>query len=46
VPTRRLLALAVIYDGASRSVAAAIGSVPRQTVRDWAASFNARDRPS
>jgi transposase len=39
--TRRLLALAVIYEGASRSVAAGIGGVQRQTVRDWVAAFNA-----
>jgi transposase len=38
--TRRLLALAAIYEGASRSVAAAIGGVQRQTVRDWVAAFN------
>ena len=39
--TRRLLALAAIYEGASRSAAAAIGGVERQTVRDWVAAFNA-----
>ena len=33
--TRRLLALASIYDGASRTEAAAIGGVTRQIVRDW-----------
>ncbi len=31
---RRLLALAAIYDGASRAEAAAIGGVTRQIVRD------------
>ena len=31
--TRRLLALAAIYDGASRAAAAAIGGVARQAVR-------------
>jgi transposase len=39
--TRRLLALAVIYDGGSRSAAATLGGVGRQTVRDWVLAFNA-----
>src|SRR5215207_7827301 len=38
--TRRLLALASIYDGASRSEAAAVGGVGLQTVRDWVLRFN------
>jgi transposase len=38
---RRLLALAEIYEGASRSEAAAIGSVTLQIVRDWVMRFNA-----
>lgn len=38
---RRLLALAAIYDGATRAEAAAIGSVTRQIVRDWVVKFNA-----
>ena len=38
---RRLLALASIYDGASRAEAAAIGGVTRQIVRDWVVRFNA-----
>lgn len=38
---RRLLALAAIYDGGSRSDAARIGSVGLQTVRDWVLRFNA-----
>ena len=38
---RRLLALAVIYDGGSRGDAARIGSVGLQTVRDWVLRFNA-----
>ncbi|MCW2286678.1 hypothetical protein M2323_004447 [Rhodoblastus acidophilus] len=38
---RRLLALAAIYDGASRSEAACIGSVSLQVVRDWVLRFNA-----
>src|SRR5205823_2682587 len=33
--TRRLLALAAIYDGGSRTEAARIGGVGLQTVRDW-----------
>ena len=37
---RRLLALAAIYEGASRSDAAAIGSVTVQIVRDWVVKFN------
>ncbi len=39
--TRRLLALAAIYDGASRSQAAEIGGVTAQIVRDWVLKFNA-----
>ena len=38
---RRLLALAAIYDGASRTEAARIGGVTLQVVRDWAMKFNA-----
>ena len=37
---RRLLALAVIYDGGSRSGAARTGGVGLQTVRDWVLRFN------
>lgn len=37
---RRLLALAAIYDGASRGEAAKIGDVSLQTVRDWVLRFN------
>ena len=37
---RRLLALAAIYEGASRTEAAAIGSVTVQIVRDWVVKFN------
>jgi transposase len=40
--TRRLLALAAIYDGGSRSDAARIGAVGLQTVRDWVLRFNAK----
>jgi transposase len=39
--TRRLLALAEIYDGRSRSDAAQIGGVGVQIVRDWVLRFNA-----
>lgn len=39
---RRLLALAAIYDGGSRSDAARIGSVTLQIVRDWVLRFNDR----
>jgi transposase len=38
---RRLLALAAVYDGGSRSDAAAMGGVGLQTVRDWVLRFNA-----
>ena len=40
--TRRLLALAEIYDGGSRSDAARIGGVGVQIVRDWIVRFNAK----
>src|SRR3954468_6533788 len=43
--TRRLLALAAIYDGGSRSEAARIGGVGLQTVRDWGLAFNAEGPP-
>src|SRR5215472_8960149 len=39
--TRRLLALAAVYDGGSRGEAAAIGGVGLQTIRDWMLRFNA-----
>jgi Winged helix-turn helix len=38
---RRLLALAEIYDGGSRSDAARIGGVGLQIVRNWVLWFNA-----
>lgn len=38
---RRLLALAAIYDGATRTEAARIGGVGVQIVRDWVMKFNA-----
>ena len=39
---RRLLALAAIYDDATRTEAAKIGGVGLQIVRDWVLRFNAR----
>ena len=38
---RRLLALAAIYDGATRTEAAQIGGVGLQIIRDWVLKFNA-----
>jgi transposase len=38
---RRLLALAEIYDGGSRTKAACVGGVGLQTIRDWVLRFNA-----
>ena len=37
---RRLLALAAIYDGATRTEAAMIGGVGLQIIRDWVLHFN------
>jgi len=42
---RRLLALAVIYEGGSRSDAARTGGVGLQIVRDWVVRFNAEGPP-
>ena len=39
---RRLLALAAIYEGASRTEAARVGGVTLQIVRDWVLKFNAQ----
>src|ERR1700749_4152658 len=39
---RRLLALAAVYDGSSRTEAAEIGGVTLQIVRHWVLKFNAR----
>ena len=39
---RRLLALAAICDGATRTEAARIGGVTLQIIRDWVMRFNAR----
>ena len=38
---RRLLALAAIYEGSSRTEAARLGGVTLQIVRDWVVKFNA-----
>lgn len=38
--TRRLLGLAAIYDGATRTEAASIGGVTIQIVRDWVVELN------
>src|SRR5207302_6187485 len=38
---RRLLALAAIYDGGTRTEAAKIGGVGLQIIRDWVVRFNA-----
>ncbi|WP_084005257.1 helix-turn-helix domain-containing protein [Magnetovibrio blakemorei] len=39
---RRLLALSLIYDGASRSDAARHANVDVQSIRDWVLRFNAK----
>jgi transposase len=39
---RRLLALAAIYEGATRTEAAKIGGVGLQIIRDWVLRFNDR----
>jgi putative transposase len=39
---RRLLALAEIYDGGSRSAAARIGGATLQSIRDWVLRFNSQ----
>ena len=41
--SRRLLALAEVYDGGSRTDASRIGGVGLQIIRDWVLRFNARD---
>ena len=38
---RRCLALATIYEGATRTEAARMGGVTRQIIRDWVVRFNA-----
>lgn len=44
--SRRLLALAEIYDGGKRLDAARIGDVGLQVVRDWVLRFNAKGHGS
>ena len=39
----RLLALAAVYDGATRTKTARIGFVTLQIVRDWVVKFNGTD---
>jgi transposase len=39
--SRRLLSLAAVADGMSRSDAARVGGMDRQTLRDWVHRFNA-----
>ena len=46
VQVRRLLALAEIYDGGSRSEAARVGGVGLQSIRDWVLRFNAGGPPA
>jgi transposase len=43
--SRRLLALAAIYDGVKRKDAARIGDVSPQVIRDWVLRFNAGGPP-
>src|SRR6478735_1105914 len=38
--TCRLLAIAAVFDGASRAEAAKVGGMDRQTLRDWVIRFN------
>ena len=38
--SRRLLSLAAVVDGMNRTVAARIGGMDRQTLRDWVHRFN------
>ena len=39
---RRLLSLAAVYDGMTRTEAAKVGGMDRQTLRDWVHRFNAQ----
>ena len=39
--TRRLLALAAVYNGGRRTEAAKVGGVTLQIIRDWVLRFNA-----
>ncbi|WP_096171592.1 IS630 family transposase [Cohaesibacter sp. ES.047] len=38
--SRRLLAIAAVYDGMNRADAAKVGGMDRQTLRDWVLRFN------
>src|SRR5215210_956674 len=40
--SRRLLSLAAVLDGMSRTEAARVGGMDRQTLRDWVHRFNER----
>lgn len=42
---RRLLAIAAVLEGASRTEAAKIGGMDRQTLRDWVIRFNDQGPP-
>ena len=42
--TRRLLAIAAVYDGMSRADAAKVGGMDRQTLREWVHRFDAAGR--
>jgi len=44
--SRRLLALAAVYDGMNRAQAAKVGGMDRQTLRDWVHRFNSRGGPA
>ena len=37
---RRLVSIAAVYEGKSRSEAARLGAMDRQTLRDWVHRFN------
>ena len=43
--TRRLLSLALVYDGGRRGDAASLGGVGLQIIRDWVVRFNAAGAP-
>ena len=43
VQSRHLLSLAAVRDGMDRAAVAKIGSMDRQTLRDWVHRFNASD---
>ena len=43
---RRILAIALVLEGADRKTAAEACGMDRQTLRDWVHRYNARDRRS